>query len=206
MKECPSCGFLIDETAEFCPACGSKIHNEKKETKNTNIALENDLAKAELYASDLFSRSSILASGIETGESLFLNIINTYPTESKSYIGYVNYTVRYIERTINSQEYDDLTSIYDLDALIKKCEAFLNNATKYNVNKDYEIVQEITRLKGCLESIKMNQIEFNSVNVENEKMKKRQETLVLSLICGIASLILIPLLVFFLSMVVRNIN
>ena len=194
MKECPSCGSSIDDTMAFCPVCGSKVYNEKKETKNTNSSLETDLAKAELYASDLFSRSQVFVRDTNAGETLFLNIINAYPTEPKAYIGYVNYIVRYIDRAINPKKSDEIISFCDLNGLIGRSEAFLNNATKYNVNNDYEIVQEITRLKGCLESFKMNQAELNSINAENTKKKDRRGTVFGLIAFGVGIIIIIAIL------------
>ena len=169
MKECPSCGATVDEKMAFCPACGSKITNIIQSKKKINAALENDLALAEAYASSiLYTKSKIVFKEVNAGELNFLNIIDRYPTEPKVYIAYVNYMTKYIERVMNPNKGDETMYFKDINGMIEKCRVFLNNAAKYNIDNDDDVIQEITRLQGCLESLKMNQPEIDAKNRRNK--------------------------------------
>lgn len=171
MKECPSCGATVDEKMAFCPACGSKITNITQSNKKINPALENDLALAEAYASSiLYTKSKILLKETDAGELNFLNIIDRYPTEPKVYIAYVNYITKYIDRVMNPNKFDEKIYFKDINGLIEKCRVFLNNAAKYNIDNDDDVIQEITRLQGCLESLKMNQPEIDAKNKKNKQI------------------------------------
>ena len=170
MKECPSCGAAVDEKMAFCPVCGSKINNISQTKKKANTALENDLARAEAYASSiLYTKSKIVLKETDAGELNFLNIIDRYPSDPKVYIAYVNYITKYIERVMNPNKGDETIYFKDLNGLIGKCKAFLNNAAKYNIENDDEIIQEISRLQGCLESLRMNQPEIDAKNRSNKR-------------------------------------
>jgi len=172
MKECPSCGYAVDENMAFCPVCGSKVDNvNNAKKKSMNAELENDLARAEMYASSvLYTKSNIVLKEVDAGELNFTNLIDRYPTESKVYIAYVNYMVKYIDRVMNPQKGDETIYFKDFNRLVGQCKMFLNNAAKYNTENDYEVLQEISRLQGCLESLKMNQPEIDTKNRRNKRI------------------------------------
>ena len=170
MKECPSCGYAVDDNMAFCPVCGSKVNNANSTKKTINIAFENDLARADAYASSvLYTKSKIVFKECNAGEVNYLNLIDRYPSEPKVYIAYVNYVTKYIERVMNPNKGDETIYFKDINGLVEKCRIFLNNATKYNTDNDYEVIQEISRLQGCLESLKMNQPEIDTKNSKNKK-------------------------------------
>ena len=174
MKECPSCGAVITENVAFCPACGTKISTVTPETKNVNVALEKDLARAETFANSILNRSQIWERDTNACELNFINIINTYPTEPKAYLATVNYWVKLINRAMNPQNKSELICLGDSNTLVKNLDMYLDNASKNNINNDLEITQEITRLKGCIESFKMNQSQLSASNAENIKKRNRR--------------------------------
>lgn len=169
-KECPSCGNVVEAGQLYCPVCGTKINNVDQLKKSINSALENDLARAEVYASAvLYEKSTIKYEEVNQGELNFLNLIDKYPTEPKVYIAYVNYITKYIDHVFNIKSGD---AIYfnDINGLIGQCRSFLNNATKYNIENDVKILQEISRLQGVLQSLKTNQSEIIAENKKNKKI------------------------------------
>ena len=188
MKECPSCGTIVDEEMTFCPACGSKLTNITQSKKRINAVLENDLALAEAYASSIFTQKNIIKKQINAGELNFLNIIDRYPTEPKVYIAYVNYTTKYIERAMNWRVGDEIITFSDINGIIEKCKIFLNNASKYNTDNDDEVIQELSRLQARLESIKMNRSEIDAKN------QKRNMIWVFSVVFFVISMIIVLIL------------
>ena len=169
MKECPSCGYLVKDELSYCPVCGAKMGVLKPAPKR-NVFLEGDIARAEAYASTvLYTKNRINLKECNTAELTFLSIIDKYPSEPKAYVAYVNYMTKYIDRIMNPKKGDEKIYFKDLDGLIDKCIMFLDNASKYNQDEsDDSLLQEISRLQSCLESLKMKQPQINAKNKKNK--------------------------------------
>lgn len=191
MKECPSCGAVITENVAFCPACGTKINTVTPETNISNTVFENVLARVETKAKSVLNQSRIMKPHIDDCELEFSIITNAYPTEPKVYLAHVNFWVEMINRAISPQsQYPEQKRgdycINDFPGLIRQLDTYLDNATKYNKNNDSEITQEIMRLKGYVESIKMNPSQLEKFTVQNEKdVKFHRRLFLISLIVGL---------------------
>ena len=75
-KECPSCGNVVEAGQLYCPVCGTKINNVDQLKKSINSALENDLARAEVYASAVLYEKSTKEVIVVEKNSEILNQIN----------------------------------------------------------------------------------------------------------------------------------
>ena len=167
-RECPSCGNMVEDNQMFCPMCGTKIPITN--TINENKYLKDEIAKAEAYATAvLYTNSKIVLKEISIAEVNFLNIIDKFPSSPESYIAYVNFIVKLIERILNRKQNDDYIYLRDLQGSISKCNMFLNKALQYaNNDTSGNTLQEISRLQSHLDSFKLDE----TVVKQNEKNKK----------------------------------
>lgn len=169
-RECPSCGNMVESGHEFCPMCGTKIPVTTTINKNENKYLKDEIAKAEAYATAvLYTNSRIVFKEISAAEDNFVNIIDKFPSSPESYMAYVNFTVKLIERILNRKQNDDYIYLQDLQGSINKCNMFLNKALQYADNDiSGNTLQEISRLQSHLDSFKLDE----TVVKQNEKNKK----------------------------------
>lgn len=169
-RECPSCGNMVESGHEFCPMCGTKIPVTNTINKNENKYLKDEIAKAEAYATAvLYTNSRIVFKEISAAEDNFVNIIDKFPSSPESYMAYVNFTVKLIERILNRKQNDDYIYLQDLQGSINKCNMFLNKALQYADNDiSGNTLQEISRLQSHLDSFKLDE----TVVKQNEKNKK----------------------------------
>ena len=167
-RECPSCGNMVEDNQMFCPMCGTKIPITN--TINENKYLKDEIAKAEAYATAvLYTNNRIVFKEISAAEVNFMNIIDKFPSSPESYIAYVNFTVKLIERILNRKQNDDYIYLRDLQGSISKCNMFLNKALQYaNNDTSGNTLQEISRLQSHLDSFKLDE----TVVKQNEKNKK----------------------------------
>ena len=167
-RECPSCGNMVEDNQMFCPMCGTKIPITN--TINENKYLKDEIAKAEAYATVvLYTNNRIVFKEISAAEVNFMNIIDKFPSSPESYIAYVNFTVKLIERILNRKQNDDYIYLRDLQGSISKCNMFLNKALQYaNNDTSGNTLQEISRLQSHLDSFKLDE----TVVKQNEKNKK----------------------------------
>ena len=170
-KECPSCGNIVEAGQAFCPMCGSKLHMVSETEKKENKYLKDEIAKAEAYASSvLYTKSKIVFNEVNSGELNFLAIIDKFPSEPEAYIAYVNYMTKYIDRVIHPQAGDAVVYFNDLQGMIDKCKLFLEKALNYsNTEINGSLLQEISRLQGCLDSFKLDE----TVEKTNQKNKNK---------------------------------
>ena len=169
-RECPSCGNMVEDDQIFCPMCGTKIPVTTTINKNENNYLKDEIAKAEAYATAvLYTNSRIVFKEISAAEDNFVNIIDKFPSSPESYMAYVNFTVKLIERILNRKQNDDYIYLQDLQGSINKCNMFLNKALQYADNDiSGNTLQEISRLQSHLDSFKLDE----TVVKQNEKNKK----------------------------------
>ena len=107
-RECPSCGNMVENNQMFCPMCGTKIPVTNTINKNENKYLKDEIAKAEAYATVvLYTNNRIVFKEISAAEVNFMNIIDKFPSSPESYIAYVNFTVKLIERILNRKQNDE---------------------------------------------------------------------------------------------------
>ena len=182
-RECPSCGNMVESGHEFCPMCGTKIPVTTTINKNENKYLKDEIAKAEAYATAvLYTNSRIVFKEISAAEDNFVNIIDKFPSSPESYMAYVNFTVKLIERILNRKQNDDYIYLQDLQGSINKCNMFLNKALQYADNDiSGNTLQEISRLQSHLDSFKLDE----TVVKQNEKNKKIANRGVKAIIIGV---------------------
>ena len=182
-RECPSCGNMVESGHEFCPMCGTKIPVTNTINKNENKYLKDEIAKAEAYATAvLYTNSRIVFKEISAAEDNFVNIIDKFPSSPESYMAYVNFTVKLIERILNRKQNDDYIYLQDLQGSINKCNMFLNKALQYADNDiSGNTLQEISRLQSHLDSFKLDE----TVVKQNEKNKKIANRGVKAIIIGV---------------------
>ncbi|MBR5191970.1 MAG: zinc ribbon domain-containing protein [Clostridia bacterium] len=174
-KECPNCGTVISPGQQFCPACGTRIVETKKtEIKNTNKYLDEAIARADTYASTvLYTKSKIVHTEVNQGELNFIEIIDKFPSETQSYIAYVNYMTKYIERVIHPKAGDEIIYFYDLSGMIEKCRMYLQKAIKYANNEvDGDLLQEVSNLERKLDNFRLDK-SVEQKNVENKQAAKK---------------------------------
>ena len=181
-RECPSCGNMVEDGQIFCPMCGTKIPVTNTINKNENKYLKDEIAKAEAYATAvLYTNSRIVFKEISAAEDNFVNIIDKFPSSPESYMAYVNFTVKLIERILNRKQNDDYIYLQDLQGSINKCNMFLNKALQYADNDiSGNTLQEISRLQSHLDSFKLDE----TVVKQNEKNKKIANRGVKAIIIG----------------------
>lgn len=169
-RECPSCGNMVESGQAYCPMCGTKIPVTNTINKNENKYLKDEIAKAEAYATAvLYTNSRVVFKEISAAEDNFVNIIDKFPSSPESYMAYVNFTVKLIERILNRKQNDDYIYLQDLQGSINKCNMFLNKALQYADNDiSGNTLQEISRLQSHLDSFKLDE----TVVKQNEKNKK----------------------------------
>lgn len=91
------------------------------------------------------------------GELNFIEIIDKFPSEAQSYIAYVNYMTKYIERVIHPKEGDEIIYFYDLSGMIEKCRMYLQKAIKYANNEvDGDLLQEVSYLERKLDNFRLD--------------------------------------------------
>ena len=181
-RECPSCGNMVENNQMFCPMCGTKISVTNTINKNENKYLKDEIAKAEAYATVvLYTNNRIVFKEISAAEVNFMNIIDKFPSSPESYIAYVNFTVKLIERILNRKQNDEYIYLQDLQGSIKTCNMFLNKALQYADNDiSGNTLQEISRLQSHLDSFKLDE----TVVKQNEKNKKIANRGVKAIIIG----------------------
>ena len=162
--------------------CGTKIPVTNTINKNENKYLKDEIAKAEAYATAvLYTNSRIVFKEISAAEDNFVNIIDKFPSSPESYMAYVNFTVKLIERILNRKQNDDYIYLQDLQGSINKCNMFLNKALQYADNDiSGNTLQEISRLQSHLDSFKLDE----TVVKQNEKNKKIANRGVKAIIIG----------------------
>ena len=182
-RECPSCGNMVEDNQMFCPMCGTKIPVTNTINKNENKYLKDEIAKAEAYATVvLYTNNRIVFKEISAAEVNFMNIIDKFPSSPESYIAYVNFTVKLIERILNRKQNDEYIYLQDLQGSINKCNMFLNKALQYADNDiSGNTLQEISRLQSHLDSFKLDE----TVVKQNEKNKKIANRGVKAIIIGV---------------------
>lgn len=181
-RECPSCGNMVEDDQMFCPMCGTKIPVTNTINKNENKYLKDEIAKAEAYATVvLYTNNRIVFKEISAAEVNFMNIIDKFPSSPESYIAYVNFTVKLIERILNRKQNDEYIYLQDLQGSINACNMFLNKALQYADNDiSGNTLQEISRLQSHLDSFKLDE----TVVKQNEKNKKIANRGVKAIIIG----------------------
>lgn len=181
-RECPSCGNMVENNQMFCPMCGTKIPVTNTINKNENKYLKDEIAKAEAYATVvLYTNNRIVFKEISAAEVNFMNIIDKFPSSPESYIAYVNFTVKLIERILNRKQNDEYIYLQDLQSSINACNMFLNKALQYADNDiSGNTLQEISRLQSHLDSFKLDE----TVVKQNEKNKKIANRGVKAIIIG----------------------
>lgn len=181
-RECPSCGNMVENNQMFCPMCGTKIPVTNTINKNENKYLKDEIAKAEAYATVvLYTNNRIVFKEISAAEVNFMNIIDKFPSSPESYIAYVNFTVKLIERILNRKQNDEYIYLQDLQGSINACNMFLNKALQYADNDiSGNTLQEISRLQSHLDSFKLDE----TVVKQNEKNKKIANRGVKAIIIG----------------------
>lgn len=173
-RECRSCGNIIDDGLLYCPACGTKVESVNKTTCNPiNKELEQWLytvnANAEIALSKKLGPGSAGAKNYENLNKIeiaYMEIIQKFPTESKPYIAYVDYMIKYIVK-INS-----LTGIFvatqyfigDIDLIITRCKNYLLRAKDFADENNLEMILQ-------LESVLSSKIEV----IENDDTIKQKE-------------------------------
>ncbi len=152
-NECPSCGYVFEYGQLFCPACGRqrKIENEKKK----NGALEQELLRVDNFAEVCLSKKlgagisgSVNYENLHKCEGAYVEIVEKYPLESKPYIAYVDYMIKYVVK-INS-----LTSVFattqyfigDLDGIIERCRKYLAKAREMADESEFEKISHLDNL------------------------------------------------------------
>lgn len=181
-RECPSCGNMVENNQMFCPMCGTKIPVTNTINKNENKYLKDEIAKAEAYATVvLYTNNRIVFKEISAAEVNFMNIIDKFPSSPESYIAYVNFIVKLIERILNRKQNDEYIYLQDLQGGINTCNMFLNKALQYADNDiSGNTLQEISRLQSHLDSFKLDE----TVVKQNEKNKKIANRGVKAIIIG----------------------
>ena len=181
-RECPSCGNMVESGQAYCPMCGSKLPLTNTISKNENKYLKDEIAKAEAYATVvLYTNNRIVFKEISAADVNFKNIIDKFPSSPESYIAYVNFTVKLIERILNRKQNDEYIYLQDLQGSINACNMFLNKALQYADNDiSGNTLQEISRLQSHLDSFKLDE----AVVKQNEKNKKIANRGVKAIIIG----------------------
>lgn len=182
-RECPSCGAIIEEGQLFCPMCGTKMEyiNNKSKAKKINKELESLLftvnSNAEVALSKNLGAGLIGSKNYENLnklENAYMEIIQTFPTESKAYIAYVDYIIKYILK-INSLKNVFATTQYfigDIDLIVRRCKDYLLKAKEFADENDLEeILQLESLLSSQIESI-ANDDTIKQKQEKNEKIAK----------------------------------
>lgn len=177
-QECPSCGNMVGDGQLFCPMCGTKIERTAQTVKSQiNRELESLLFTVNSNAEVALSKN--LGAGLVGQnnynnliklENAYLEIIQRFPTESKAYIAYVDYMIKYILK-INS-----LTSVFaattyfigDLNVIVPRCRNYLQKAKEFADEADLEqILQLDSQLSSKIESISRD----TTIQTKQEKNK-----------------------------------
>lgn len=178
-RECPSCGNIVEIGQAFCPMCGTKIETTNKpKDKKINKELESLLftvnSNAEIVLSKNLGASLIGQKNYADScklESAYMEIIQNFPTESKAYIAYVDYMIKFIVK-INS-----ITNVFastqyfigDIDTIINRCRDYLMKAKEFADDSELEqILQLESLLSSEIESIARD----DTIKEKQEKNKK----------------------------------
>ena len=181
-RECPSCGNMVESGQEFCPMCGNKMNDTvKSKHKTVNQELEALLYTVNSNAEVALSQN--LGAGLIGQknynnllklESAYMEIIQNFSTESKAYIAYVDYMIKYVLK-INSLTNVFATTQYfigDLDTIIKRCKDYLYKAKEFAADNELEsILQLESVLSSKIESI-ANDGEITQKQEKNKKITK----------------------------------
>ncbi len=163
MKECPSCGSVVEEGQLFCPACGAKLIMRTEKKKTFNKELESQLIQVDNYAEVCLSKKlgagpigGINYENLNKCENLYLHIVETFPTESKAYIAYVDYMIKRTEKLANITNIFARTQYFigDIDLITKRCKQYLIKAKQFASDDDLEqILQMESLVASKLEAI-----------------------------------------------------
>ena len=178
-RECPSCGNMVEDGQIFCPMCGTRMTyanqpTNKKVNKELEALLYTVNSNAEVALSQNLGAGLIGQKNYNNLlklESAYMEIIQNFPTESKAYIAYVDYMIKYVLK-INSLTNVFATTQYfigDLDTIIKRCKDYLYKAKEFADDNELEsILQLESVLSSKIESIANDK----TITQKQEKNKK----------------------------------
>lgn len=174
-KECPSCGNIIKDGQLYCPACGTKIINKNVAVnKVVNSGLEACLFKVDSEAEIALVKNCGTSIWEEKNtkkliqlENDYLEIIQKYPSESKAYIAYVDYMIKYVVKINSTPAYKGVY-IENIDLIVNRCKNYLSKAKEFASEDELE---NILQLESLLSS-KIEAIENDDTIKEKNKKSK----------------------------------
>ncbi len=182
VKECPSCGSVIEDEQLYCPACGTKIEYAKPAAqKQVNRELESQLyvvnSQAEIALAKNLSAGLAgkqVYANLTKLETSYMEIIQRFPIESKPYIAYVDYMIKFVLKILSLKSIFTSSQYFigDLNGIVARCKNYLAKAKEYADDGELEqILQLDSALTSQIEVIASD----DSIVKKQEKNKKIQK-------------------------------
>lgn len=176
-RECPSCGNIVDNGQDFCSMCGTlvAVPNKKNDIK-INIELESALISVNAQAEEMLAKNITGKNGKAVNSELltmannYMGIVERFPNESKAYMAYVDFIIKYILKINDVKNIFSATKYFnsmgDFNVIITRCKNYLSKAKEYANDEELEIILQLeSGLSSKLELV-------DAIKLKQSKRKK----------------------------------